>query len=259
MIHRADRNQADLALILSAALEAGQLALSYFGKNPRNWQKQGDSPVSEADLAVDELLKNRLQAARPHYGWLSEETADTRERLSLQHLFIVDPIDGTRGFLAGTPEWVISIGVVEAGVAVAGVLVQPVTGDVFSASLSGGAWRNQQPIQVGTRTRPEHACAAGLGVILPVILPPFAQTLPRIASLALRLARVASGDIDIGFARAGAHDWDLAAADIILREAGALLTDFDGIPPVYNQAHTHHSALIAANAALHAAVLQREA
>ena len=106
---------ADLELVRKAAREAGELAMRYFRRDPQVWMKAGNSPVTEGDLAVDRLLRDRLSAARPDYGWLSEETADSSERLSALRTFVVDPIDGTRGFIAGSAEWCVSVAIVEDG------------------------------------------------------------------------------------------------------------------------------------------------
>ena len=116
----------DLSLLRAAAVEAGRIALGYFRQNPEVWLKGGSSPVSEADYAVDRYLKETLLAARPDYGWLSEETADHPARLASRRTFVVDPIDGTRGFLEGGSRWCVSVAVVEAGRSVAGVIEAPV-------------------------------------------------------------------------------------------------------------------------------------
>ena len=116
---------ADLTLLVDAAREAGQIALRFFKQSPEVWLKGGTSPVSEADYAADSFLNEALIAARPDYGWLSEEAADNAARLSARRTFVVDPIDGTRGFLEGRREWCVSIAVVENGRPIAGVLECP--------------------------------------------------------------------------------------------------------------------------------------
>ena len=105
----------DLSLLEEAAREAGEIARSFWREDPQVWDKGGDDPVSEADLAVDEHLKARLLAARPDYGWVSEETEDDLARLDLARVFIVDPIDGTRSFVAGEKTWAHSLAIVENG------------------------------------------------------------------------------------------------------------------------------------------------
>ena len=132
---------ADLALLTAAALAAGALALGFFGRDQRTWMKDGNSIVGEADMAVDRLLADILRAARPDYGWLSEETADTPERLGRGRVFVVDPIDGTRAFIAGRAQWAVSLAVVEDGRPVVAVLAMPALAETLHAVAGGGAWR----------------------------------------------------------------------------------------------------------------------
>ena len=133
---------ADLALLVEAAQEAGRIAMRYFKNDPEVWMKGGTSPVSEADYAVDAFLRETLLDARPDYGWLSEETIDDAARLSARRTFVVDPIDGTRGFLEGNSRWCVSVAVVELGNSLAGVLECPARKETFAAKLGGGAFRN---------------------------------------------------------------------------------------------------------------------
>ena len=129
----------DLDLLVTAAREAGDLALRFFGRDPQSWAKGLTSIVSEADFAVDRLLADRLTPARPDYGWLSEETADSPDRLARRRIFVVDPIDGTRAFLSGRAEWCISLAIVEDGRPIAAALYAPVIGALFRAIAGGGA------------------------------------------------------------------------------------------------------------------------
>ena len=143
----------DLALISEAAREAGRIALGFFKQSPEVWMKGGTSPVSEADYAVDRFLRETLTAARPDYGWLSEETADSAGRLAASRTFVVDPIDGTRAFLDGRSTWCVSIAVVEDGHPLAGVLDCPATGEIFSASAGKGACKDGRRLHVGRAAR----------------------------------------------------------------------------------------------------------
>ena len=138
---------ADLALIEDAAREAGEIAMSFFRADNKVWHKHGNSPVSEADFAVDRFLTETLRSARPDYGWLSEETEDSGERLSASRIFVVDPIDGTRGFIDGRREWCISVAVVENGVPVAGVLECPALSETFAAASGEGSRLNGRPLE----------------------------------------------------------------------------------------------------------------
>jgi len=219
---------ADLELIRIAAEEAGRIAMGFFGRDPEVWMKAGVSPVSEADYAVDAFLKSSLGAARPDYGWLSEETVDSPERLSARRTFVVDPIDGTRAFLERRNVWCVSIAVVEDGRPLAGVLDCPARGEVYVASPGAGATLNGTRISV--RRPPEPPVVAGpkqLVAALPEQYRP-AKSHPYIPSLAYRIALLARGSIDGTFVKANSHDWDLAAADLILAEAGGRVVDGKG-------------------------------
>lgn len=247
----------DAALLVAAAREAGEIALSFFRRNPAQWTKGATSPVSEADLAIDAHLHARLTQARPEYGWLSEETADSVDRLSRRRLFVVDPIDGTRAFLAGKKEWMVALAVVSDGRPVAAALAAPAFGDAYVAHLGGGALRNGTRIRTSDVSDPAVARTAGAKAELPVILPAFAENVPRVPSLALRIARVADGTLDAAFASGNSHDWDIAAAELLLMEAGGRLTDFAERVPRYNTPGARHGALFAAGAILHAALLTK--
>ena len=143
---------ADLDLILEAAREAGALALRLQADGElKTWRKDGGSPVTSADIALDRGLRTRLLEARPDYGWLSEETEDDSSRLSAGRVFVVDPIDGTVAFMKGRPWWAVSIAVVEDGEPVAGVLEVPELGETYAARAGAGAWLNGERIRVGER------------------------------------------------------------------------------------------------------------
>jgi len=238
----------DLELLSAVAREGGALAMKYFGRQPKNWAKGETSVVSEADLEVDRLLRERLLAARPGYGWLSEETVEDLAQRGRKRIFIVDPIDGTRGFLAGEREWTVSLAIVEDGRPVAAALFAPALGVMFQAVAGGGATRNGVPIRVSARSKIAGANVAGSQRLVREILEMSAISLEYrgfIASLAYRFALVAAGYLDVAVARRGAYDWDLAAADLLVNEAGGWLVDLDGKRPRYNGADRRHPALVA--------------
>lgn len=241
-------DKADLALLEVAARRAGEVALSFFGGAPRTWFKDNKSPVSEADMAVDGFLADVLRDARPDYGWLSEETVDNAGRLNCVRTFIVDPIDGTRAFLAGGDEWTIALAVVEAGRPVAGVVYCPVRGEMIVAHKDGGALLNGKKLSVSSQKTVMGARISGPHSIVAnkdVLASGFEQT-PNIRSLAYRIALVAAGRVDVAAARSGPSDWDLAAADLLVQEAGGRLTDLTGRDIQYNKADTRHPTLVAA-------------
>ncbi len=252
--------QDDYALLadeLGQALrEAGPIALKTFRGTIKSWTKGHNSPVSEADIAVDNFLRERL--AREGFGWLSEESKDDRSRLSSERVIIVDPIDGTRSYLAGLPDWTIVAAVVEKGRPVAAAVFAPVDDDLFLAAVGRGATRNGESITASGGTAIAHARIAGpktmlerLSIIDPATIPE-----PKIHSLALRMTRVAEGRIDAAFASVNAYDWDLAAADLLVHEAGGVMTNFAGETLVYNLHDPVHGAILAAGRARHAAMLE---
>lgn len=247
-----NRWQSDLALIADAAKQAGAVALGFFNKSPEVWWKNEDrSPVSAADFAANETLETILRKARPDYGWLSEETDDDAGRLQHETLFIVDPIDGTRAFLAGKDLWCVSVGIVHRGRPVAGVLYAPALDELYEAMEGGLALKNGQPIAVsgrGTDDISQFAISEEYFKKLPAGVRERSERFQYIPSLAYRIAMVADGRLDMTAIRKNAHDWDMAAADLILERAGGRLADLSGRPTTYNRPDVSHDVLCAAPA-----------
>jgi myo-inositol-1(or 4)-monophosphatase len=236
--------------------ESGALALSLFRTPIRTWTKGKNSPVSEADVAVDALLRTKLTAAAPDYGWLSEESVDDRSRLSTRRVWIVDPIDGTSAFVAGLPDWTISAALVEDGRPILGALYAPVENAMLTAAAGAGTFCNgtrlvieTNPALRGLRVAGPKYSLAALNGLVPDLVP-----IPRIHSLALRLARVAQGTIDVALASGQSRDWDLAAADLLVHEAQGMLTTIGGDRLTYNRPDPTHGALVASGRERHAAV-----
>ena len=251
-----DLNKDDQALLTALSKEAGQIALSWFGKDPEVWWKEGDSPVSQADYAVDEFLKRELLKARPDYGWLSEETDDNPERLKAKRTFVVDPIDGTRGFINGMKRWCVSIAIVENNRPVVGVLDCPVLELNVEAIAGGGVRVNGQQVQARIPGDPIHM--TGPRAFINSVSDGLGETInktPFVPSLAWRLAMVAMGELDVALARASAQDWDLAAADLIVHEAGGRLSDLEGGLLSYNCPSTRHGTLVASHTSRHEEML----
>jgi len=250
----------DLDLIRDAALAAGQAAMDIRAGGLETKWKPGNSPVTNGDLAVDALLKEQLLGARPDYGWLSEETADDPARLAKTRLFIVDPIDGTSAYVKGRPWFTVCIAVVENGQPVAGVVHAPALGQTFEARTGGGARRNGEPIRASKT--PNLAGCTMLGDARVFGHPSWPTPWPQMQiesrnSVALRMALVAAGDFDACLAPSTKHEWDLAAADVICREAGALVTDHKGLSFTYNRPDPKHLALVCAGPCLHPLLLAR--
>ena len=235
-----------LELLRSSAVAAGIIASGFFRRDVKSWHKENSSPVSEADILVDRYLAASLLAARPTYGWLSEETADNPSRLDCERVFVVDPIDGTRGFLRGEDSWTVSLAVVENGVPVAGVVFAPVRDEMYHAVKGEGARLNGKPIV--RRRRPgsppvipaagavhQEMQAAGLNYTRG----------PYYPSLAYRLVQVATGKLDAVASRRGSQDWDIAAATLILDECGIDIADVCAGFPQFNRRDVRHGALAA--------------
>jgi myo-inositol-1(or 4)-monophosphatase len=247
------------ARLAEAVREAGALALSMFKTPLKNWTKgEALSPVSDADIAVDVLLRERLTGDGESIAWLSEESVDDLARLDARYVWIVDPIDGTRAYIAGLPDWAVSAALVENGRPVAGCLYAPVSDEFFFAVAGQGATRNGAAIAASPGAALAQARIAAPRKLLErlqAIAPPFA-VMPRTHSLALRLARVAEGTFDAGIAGGSSHDWDLAAADLLVHEAGGALTSFAGVAVTYNRPVPRHGTLVAAGRERHAALVE---
>ncbi len=242
----------DLTLIAEAAQEAGRIAMGFFGRDPKVWNKENNSPVTEADMALDAFLGNELRAARPDYGWLSEETTDDMMRLERERLFVVDPIDGTRAFIHGEEDWSVSVAIVEAGRPVAAALYVPVPGELYLATAGGGAQLNGGAIAVSGRSELAGAHIAGPRSLRgqKALAAAGLDQDVHIRSLALRIALVAAGRRDGAIATRHANDWDLAAADLLVQEAGGQLTDLEGRTLRYNRPDVRHPVLVATSSAL---------
>lgn len=238
----------DLELLSWAAREAGKIAMSYFRKTQRVWMKFGNSLVSEADFAVDSFLKRELLAARPNYGWLSEESVDDRIKHTYGRVFVVDPIDGTRGFINWKSGWCVSIAVVENGRPIVGVLECPAMKEHFHAEQGKPTLLNGKIIRVAlpdSRSQILIFCQKSIMNRLPMSLVQSATFDMDIPSLAYRIALLSSGKLDAVFIRSGCHDWDIAAADIILRQSGGTLASMTGHPILYNDSSFGHGFLLA--------------
>lgn len=244
-------------LLAEAVAAAGALALTMFQADIRTWTKSNDSPVTEADLAVDRFLKERLEPLDPACGWLSEESADSADRLARRRVWVVDPIDGTRAFMAGEADWAVSAALVEDGRPIAGALFAPVTNELFVAARGAGTTVNGVPVRASARGTLDGASISGPAFLLDRAVKQAAfDVRSRVRSLALRLARVATADLDIALASANSYDWDIAAADIIVHEAGGALTGYEGAVPKYNKAIPRHGSLVCAGRHLHRAMLK---
>ncbi len=228
--------ETDQALTMRLARTAGELALKHFHGPEDWWDKSEGNPVSRADLEVDAYLKDRLSAARPDDGWLSEETVDTPDRLSRSRVWIVDPIDGTRDFVRGRTGWAVSLALVENGQPVVAALVAPARAQLFIAAKGRGAQLNGRRLRLATAR----------GIRLPIdaqnLAAPFwpapwpgGSLVEKPNSLALRMAKLAAGEADAWLEGRTINEWDVAASALIVTEAGGLVTDRHGQPLNFNK------------------------
>lgn len=250
----------DLELITTTAREAGLLATRLREVGLETAYKAGDSPVTNADLATDALIKDRLMTARPDYGWLSEETPDDPARRAGKRLFVVDPIDGTRAFIKGRPWWAVSIAVIGNGRPTAGVVYAPDLDELFRATAGEGATLNGKTIHASDRDIVEGCGMVGDARMFAHPAWPMPWPDMRIEarnSTAYRMCVVASGAFDATLALVPKFDWDLAAADLIAREAGAYVGDHLGRPFVYNGVKPAQPSLVCAAPRLAPLILER--
>ncbi|MHC0052282.1 inositol monophosphatase family protein [Actibacterium sp. D379-3] len=251
----------DLSLLTEAAHEAGHIAARFWRNAPKSWDKPDhQGPVTEADLAIDDMLRDRLIGARPDYGWLSEETTDSPARLSTRRAFVVDPIDGTRAFMNGDRTFAHSLAVVEDGIVIAGVVFLPLRDKLYTAALGQGATLNGAAIGAGRRATLD-------GAEILVARPALEQKywngpVPDVhrhlrPSLAYRLCLVAEGRFDGVLTIRDSWDWDIAAGTLILTEAGACITDRQGGALRFNTAHPASPGVVAGSPAVHREMVQR--
>jgi myo-inositol-1(or 4)-monophosphatase len=248
----------DAALLKDTVHEAGALALSLFRTELKRWTKGASSPVSEADIAVNDLLEKRLRSATPDYGWLSEESVDDNSRLARRFVWIVDPIDGTRGYLAGREDWCVSVALVEHGLPVLAAVFAPASEEFFFAARGQGAVLNSLRVHVTQGAELDFARIAGPKPLVERLRFSEHEVIlhPRIGSLALRLCRVAQGSLDAAFAGGQSRDWDLAAANLIVQEADGNMTALSGDALVYNRREVAHGMLVAAGRDRHARIVE---
>jgi myo-inositol-1(or 4)-monophosphatase len=252
---------ADTRLLVESVREAGKIARKFFRGEYASWDKSRGNPVTEADIEIDRALNETLLTARPHYGWLSEETEDDPARLNRDRVFVVDPIDGTVGFLKGQPHFTIVATVVHAGRPVSAAIYNPITEEMYDAVFRGGARLNEEPISVSDKDTID-----GCGMLAPRFYfeaerwktPwPDSMLIETRSSIAYRLALVAQGKFDAMLSLTAKHDWDLAAGDLIVNEANGCVISPDGKPLTYNNTRPLQSGVLAAGPALYAKLKTR--
>jgi myo-inositol-1(or 4)-monophosphatase len=235
--------------------EAGVLALSRWRGEFKSWDKLPGHVVCEMDIAVNDLLRERLTALDPAAGWLSEETADSPERLGKRRAWIVDPIDGTRDFVRGRPGWCVSVALVEDGLPRIGVLDAPARDEHWLAMRGQGATLNDEPLHASRRGElqgarvPADALSKADQKVFAMVAKP--------NSIALRMALVAADRADLLATQRWGHEWDIAAATLIAQEAGACVTDANGVPLRFNQPRAEQYGVLCSAPEIHAAAVAR--
>lgn len=249
----ADRD--DLALLTDALRNAGAIAMGFHGKQPKHWHKPDGSTVTEADIAVDDYLKQLFRAARPDDGWLSEETPDTPIRLQHSRVWIADPIDGTKAYLNGKREWCIGVALIENGVLAVSGLYCPTDNVLFHAVAGSGSYRDGVRLDATTASDTREVISPrsfSSGLAEQNFAPLVGSSLP----LLMRFSGIAehrfAGAVSIG----NKYDWDLAAGHLILAEAGGIITDQKGNAIVYNKPNPWQHGLVAATPQWHKTILE---
>jgi myo-inositol-1(or 4)-monophosphatase len=249
---------ADLALLVGAAEEAGRIAMAHFKTDVETWDKPGEGPVTAADIAIDRMLHAEFGAARPDYGWLSEESESAHDRDARDHVIIADPIDGTRAFIAGQEGWGPALAVAERGQVVAAAMHLPARSETFAASLGGGATLNGRPIRASAQAELNGATAlAASSQLRAELWPGGAPPVERHfrPSLAWRLCLVGQGKFDAMITLRDAYEWDIAAGSLIASEAGATVTDAAGDCLCFNRHPVRAPGVIAASGPVHGALM----
>lgn len=254
-----ERADDDLALAIRAARAAGEAVMRAFRVEQEVTFKSADQPVTEADLAADRILYRILRGERPEYGWLSEETADSPERLDRARVWVVDPIDGTNSFVSGRAEFAVCVGLVEDGRPILGVVHNPATGEVYHASREGGAFLDGRPIRVSARGPADAPRMVGSRWEMKRgELDGFRDwAVEPLGSTAYKMCRVADGRAEGFVSRGPKSEWDVCAPQVIVEEAGGRVTCLDGTVPTYNRRDPAWTGIAASNGAVHDELLRR--
>ena len=253
----------DLHLLQEVVTEAASIAYRHFGsKSLKVWDKSIDNPVSEADLEVNEYMRRKLMSARPAYGWLSEETTLSDHRRDQDKVWVLDPIDGTKAFISGSPFWCIGAGLVERGVPKVAIVAAPALDQCYTAVKHGGARCNGEIIRVS-----DQSCIQGCRMVAteemfshkswPETWPEMVFARPKPNATLLRLCAVASGEWDAAMALWRKSDWDLAPGRLIVEEAGGLATTHLGEHYRFNQLIPAQRSLLSAGTKLHSLLRAR--
>jgi myo-inositol-1(or 4)-monophosphatase len=250
----------ELKLAKKAAREAGEILRGYYKREGlKVGLKSPDNPVTQADLEADSAIKKVLRDPFPSYGWLSEETVDNDDRLKCRRVWIVDPLDGTKEFINGIPEFSVAIALIEDGVPILGVTYNPIKREMYSSARGVGCHLNTRRVRVtrlrtlkratvlasrSETARGEWQVFHGMLIVSPT------------GSVAYKLAMVAAGKADATFTRSPKSEWDIASGAALVAEAGGTITDAAGRELRFNKRNVKLEGLIADNGILHAELVK---
>jgi len=248
----------ELEAAINATREAGKILLDFYdtdyavddkGTSP---MYSGSNPVTDADRSADSYLRETLTGEFPDYGWFSEETKDSPERLSKERVWIVDPLDGTKEFIEKKPMWVVSVALVEDHEPVLGILYNPLKEELFTAVKGGGAEMNGEAVICSQKTDPSEMVILNSrtetrdGLWLP--FKGAFKKLMGVGSVAYKLGLTAARKADVFATLRPKNEWDVCAGHCILNEAGGTMIDMNGTEPTYNNENTLFSpGLVAGN------------
>lgn len=237
---------------------AGAAIMQYYKSSFDVTDKKPDNPVTDADYAADSLLKEKLLARLPEAGWLSEETVDNPDRLNNKLVWVVDPLDGTKEFIMGIPEFAISVGLVEDGQPILGIVYNPPVDEMFYAVRGGGVFFNGNPVRVTDRAKLAGSVIdASRSERKRGEFEPFEEMfdIRTMGGTAYKLARVAAGLCDVAWSRGPKNEWDICGGVLLVNEAGGRCVNLDDEEFSFNRPKTLVNGFIADNGTLHEAVI----
>ena len=247
-------------IIKDTILRAGDIALKWFRNDPENWEKEDGSLISKVDIEINNLLMKILKKNNPSFGWLSEETEDDKSRLTNEVTYVVDPLDGTKAFLEGKKEFSISIALVKNGEPISGIVYSPSTKEIFESEKGKGSWKNNKQIKI---SKYKELSGCRMVAFKPMFShPSWKKPWPDMLienknSVAYRMALVASGEFDAMMALNSKNDWDIAAGDLLIREAGGIVSQHNNTKMKYNDLSTKKPSVIGSNLKIYNEIINR--
>jgi len=253
----------ELSIARRAALDAGQIIAKYYTQALKPTYKVNNSPVTRADRDSNDIIKSILRKTFPNDGWLSEEDVDDMTRFEKKRVWIVDPLDGTRDFIRKTPEFAVAIALVENHKPVLGVIYNPITKELFTAVTGQSAFCNNQKIHVAKTEGLAKKTKTRLLISLSENrrgewdrFKTFFDVIPT-GGCAYKMAKIARGDADGAFTLSPKSEWDVCAGELVIQEAGGIVTYVDATPIRYNQPSTIMDGLVyCSNHQIHKEILK---